>query len=173
MPKRLRRAGDGGWLSAIAEVVVIHEEKRFAASIPRDWVSACSVDIVKRRRVLKGSTLQGLPCGVGFCLELGAGGFITQWIDAWLRRECPHPAGFERCDRKIVLFGFGRNGFPVLMIVPDRAISGSVSRSWSFVSSAYTGGTDKKSIAAGRRVDCTSPGVCDVRRTNDVCSRME
>jgi hypothetical protein len=36
------------------------------------------------------------------------------------------------------------------MIVPDRAISGSVSRSWSFVSSAYTGGTDKKSIAAGR-----------------------
>jgi hypothetical protein len=36
------------------------------------------------------------------------------------------------------------------MIVPDRAISGPVSRSWSFVSSAYTGGTDKKSIAAGR-----------------------
>jgi hypothetical protein len=37
----------------------------------------------------------------------------------------------------------------VTMIVPDRAISGSVSRSWSFVSSAYTGGTDMKSIAAG------------------------
>lgn len=43
-----------------------------------------------------------------------------------------------------------RNGFPVTMIVPDRAISGPVSRSWSFVSFAYTGETDKKSIAAGR-----------------------
>ena len=137
------------------------------------WVSACSVDIVKRRRVLKGSTSPARAGGVGFCLELGAEGFITRRDNVRFRRECPHPAGFGPCSRKTGWFGFGRNGFPVSMIVPDRAISGLVSRSWSFVSSAYTGGTDKKSIAAGRRVDCTSPGVCDVRRTNDVCSRME
>jgi hypothetical protein len=49
----------GGWLSAsAATVVVIHEEKRFAALSPWVRVSACSVDIVKRRRVLKGSTLR-------------------------------------------------------------------------------------------------------------------
>ena len=113
------------------------------------WVSACSVDIVKRRRVLKGSTSPARAGGVGFCLELGAEGFITRRDNAGFRRECPHPAGFEPCSRKIGWLGFGRNGFPVTMIVPDRAISGLVSRSWSFVSSAYTGGTDKKSIAAG------------------------